>query len=337
MNLNISTQINFLRSEDPKCVPALLPYLKMYGNRCMSHSTLQPGLHHALLEPAGYVSWLEINPLHMEKHAVILSEPVSSAELMLIKKIAAHLGQITLVQIGEDLARTLFNEGYSVYQIGVESELDIQNYSLDGKYKSSLRQWRNKALRSGLTVEEAPLSCADRQEVEGLCQDWLKNRGGKELSFLTRPLPAGDEEGVRFFWVRREDELLGFTGFDPIYSNCDIIGYYHNFDRLSSSAVNGTSAFTLLQAMDKFRNEGRKVLNLGLSPLLDIEKGYSMTGALQRLTHLFYAYGEKVYPFKGNAGHKSKFRGNKKKVFVASNAMWFKTMIAAATACGLEL
>ncbi|WP_163349748.1 DUF2156 domain-containing protein [Desulfovibrio sp. JC010] len=339
MNLNRTAQFRFLLSDDPLAAPALLPYLKIYGNRCMSYSTTQPGLKHALLESVGYISWLEINPLFMGKHAVILSEPVAPPELQvsLIKRLERHLGKLTLVQIGEPLAAKLHEQGYSVYQIGVESELDIQSFNLDGKHKNSLRRWRNKALNSGVVVEESLLSETNCREVEEICHDWLKGKGGKELSFLTRPMPKTDEDGVRFFWARQGDELLGFSGFDPMYDNGRTIGYYHNFDRICSGAVNGTSPFTLLQAMDKFRSEGKKTLSLGLSPLYGMDSGYNLVGPLQKIAQLFYEYGEKIYPFKGNAGHKAKFCGRKKKVYVASNAGWFRTMVAAATACGLEV
>ena len=339
MNLNRSTQAHFLRSNNPDCIPALLPYTKMYGSNCMAYSTMQPGLQHALLKHVGYISWIEINPLHMGKNAVVLSEPVAkqSDRLTLIRILEQHVDKLTLVQIGEELAKALFTQGYSVYQIGVESELDIQNFNLEGKHKAALRRWRNKACKSGITIEEGPLSAAKSREVAELCHNWLQRRGGRELSFLTRPLPKKDEEDVRFFWARREGRLLGFTGFDPIYSCGKIVGYYHNFDRICSEAVNGTSAFTLLQAIKIFQSEGKEILSLGLSPLSGMEKGYDLAGPLQILSQLFYKYGEKIYPFKGNAGHKSKFCGKKKKVYVASNAGWFKTMIAAATACGLEV
>ena len=40
-----------------------------------------------------------------------------------------HSGKLALVQISPQLAETLFNKGYAVYQIGVETELNIQSYS----------------------------------------------------------------------------------------------------------------------------------------------------------------------------------------------------------------
>ncbi|WP_415719745.1 phosphatidylglycerol lysyltransferase domain-containing protein [Maridesulfovibrio sp.] len=339
MNLNVTTQLHFLNSGDHECIPTLLPYLKQLGNRCMSYSTMQPGLNHAILDNFGYISWLDISPLNIGKHAVVLSEPVAAPhnQLELITKLEEHCGKLTLVQIGPQLAETLFQEGYAVYQIGVETELDILNYSLEGKNKADLRRWRNKAFKSGVTVEEKLLSSTDWDEVENVSHDWLQGRGGKELSFLTRPLPKNDEEGVRFFWARQNGRLIGFSGFDPIHSNGKIIGYYHNFDRISSNAVNGTSPFILLEAMEKFRAEGIKILNLGLSPLSGMEKGYNLSGPLLKLAHSFYRYGEKVYPFKGNSRHKAKFCGKKERVYVASNAGWFKTMVSAAIACGLEV
>jgi len=68
-----------------------------------------------------------------------------------------------------------------------------------------------------------------------------------------------------------------------------------------------------------------------------MEKDYNLTGPLQKLANFFYEHGEKVYPLKGSSRHKSKLFGRKEQIYVASNAGWFKTMISAAIACGLEV
>jgi len=79
------------------------------------------------------------------------------------------------------------------------------------------------------------------------------------------------------------------------------------------------------------------LLNLGLSQLSKMDGGYSLSGPLLRLAQPFYEHKEKLYPLKGNYRHKSKFCGTGRKVYVASNAGWFRTIIATATACGLEV
>ncbi|MBI9110809.1 DUF2156 domain-containing protein [Maridesulfovibrio ferrireducens] len=306
----------------------------------MSYSTLQPGMNYAIWESIGYVAWVNIRTIFSPtSHAILLSNPIAhpSVQSILIDSLQKSFEKLTLIQIDEALAETLYRQGYKIYQLGIESEFNIQSFSLEGRKKASLRHWRNKALKAGVEIEEKKLSEMNKIEVNTLCQEWLKRRGGKELSFLTRPMPDKDEIDGRFFWARQKNRLTGFAGFDPIYSKGNITGYYHNFDRICADAVNGTSVMTVLEAVVKFREEDKKILSLGLSPLAEIKTGYNLTNPLKIIAETIFKYGEPLYPFKGNAQHKAKYSGETKKTFVASNAKWYDTMIAAASACGLEL
>ncbi|WP_320171008.1 phosphatidylglycerol lysyltransferase domain-containing protein [Maridesulfovibrio sp.] len=339
MNLNNALNIQTLNDRAEGNLRLLFHYLQRYGNRCASYSVLQPGMSYSLWEGVGFAAWLNAKNLISGDHAVVLSNPVVSAQLqqLFVERLAGHLGKTTLVQIDENLARQLYLSGFRVYQLGVETELDIGAFNLEGGEKASLRQWKNKCLRAGITVEEKKLSEVDPREVSGLCASWLQNKGGRELSFLTRPMPGKDEKGVRFFWARSGERLVGLAGFDPIYSAGRVIGYYHNFDRVEDGALNGISPYIVLCALEKFKAEGIGTLSLGLSPLVEMSCGFNLSGALKKISEFFFRFGESIYPFKGNARHKSKFCGNRKKVYVASNAGWFDTMVAAATACGLEV
>ncbi|WP_432738208.1 phosphatidylglycerol lysyltransferase domain-containing protein [Maridesulfovibrio sp. FT414] len=287
----------------------------------------------------GYCAWINARNIVSNDHAVILSNPVTSEHLqpIFIEKLASLLGKITLVQIDHSLATQLYRMGFKVYQLGIETELELASFNLSGKNRSSLRQWKNKALRSGITVEEKKLSEIPQEEISLVSDCWIQRKGGREMSFLTRPLPDRDEDGVRFFWARMDGQLIGLAGFDPIYEHGRPVGYYHNFDRLKKEAVNGTSPYILLSAIEKFRSEKIERVSLGLSPLAGMNSEFNLSGILKKISELFYRYGEPVYPFKGNDRHKSKFGGNRKKTYVASNAGWFDTMIAAAIACGLEI
>ncbi|WP_291328333.1 DUF2156 domain-containing protein [Desulfovibrio sp. UCD-KL4C] len=306
----------------------------------MSYSTLQRGMNYAICDSIGYIAWVNIKNLFSPtNHAVILTNPVAPPSLqgLFVDSLQKIFKKMTLIQIDEQLAETLYGFGYKIYQLGIESELDIKSFSLEGRSKASLRRWRNKSLKAGVEIEEQKLSAINKKEINDLCQDWLQHKGGKELSFLTRPLPDKDEIDGRFFWARQHGKLIGVAGFDPIYSEGDIIGYYHNFDRISSDAVNGTSAMTVLAAVEKFRRENKNILSLGLSPLAGLQTGYDLNKPLEKISKFIFKHGEKLYPFKGNAQHKAKYSGKTKRVFVASSARWYDTMIAAASACGLQI
>ncbi len=329
--------ISYLKNGVEENRDQLMQLLKKYGQSCMAYSTLQPGLKYCLIPDRGYAAWIDCRLFPGARaHRVILSNPIGpeAVQLEIISKLTADRERITLVMIDRNLADKLYAEGFKVYRLGVKTEIDIPGYDLRGRKKSQLRQWCNKASREGTIVFEEKLSRISPDELESLCRQWLSGKGGYEMSFLTRPLPDRDEEGVRFFWARKKGRLVGMAGFDPMFRDAEAVGYYHNFDRLAPEASTGTSAYLVLSAMEVFRSEGAQKLSLGLSPLLDIKSEYNLTGPLKFIAESIFKYGEKLYPFKGNIQHKSKYRGVRKPVYVASNGNWIETMLAAGTACG---
>lgn len=318
----------------------LFPVIRKYGDHCMAYSTLQENLHYTVMPERGYAAWIDCKIIPgISPHKVILSNPVAEPDVQeeIIHRMTSNGERITLVMINKDLADRLYRRNFKIYGLGIETVIDIPEYDLKGKSKAQLRQWCNKSRREGTVVVEQELSQIPADVRQGICNEWLKEKGGSELSFLTRPIPDHEEKDVRFFWAYKDGEIIGLTGFDPMYRDGEVIGYYHNFDRLKDIAPNGTSAFLLLSALEIFKAEGMEKMSLGLSPLQNLKSEYNMKGFLKFLAEMISKYGESLYPFRGNMQHKSKYRGTPEPVYVASNGMWIETMLAAGTACGLSL
>jgi len=212
--------------------------------------------------------------------------------------------------------------GYQVNLFGIENEIPLADFSLQGKVRAKLRQWRNKCLREGVSIKEACISrCENLEEVKALSNAWLKNKGGDGLSFLVRPFRLKKEKDVRYFWAYQNEKLIGFALFDPIYRDNKIIGYYHNIDRIAEGAPHGTSATILLQAIEIFKQENREKVSLGMSPMY-VPNGLKNEFNYHPFTRKAFRYAfEKLnflYSFKGNLTHKKKFAGLQEPIYISS-------------------
>lgn len=310
----------------------LLSMIRQHGSHCMAYSALQDNLEYEHVEGVGFIAYYSFKHFFWSRKGVkiVIAEPISkpSEYHHLVTYFIDKYTDVIFIQSSDALAKVLNDLDYEVNQFGIETEISIQNFDLKGKHRSKLRQWRNKCQREKVEVKESPFD-KDEQTlaaVETLSKEWIKRKGGHEFSLLTRPLNYNAEPDVRYFQAFKENQLIAFSVFDPIYAEGKVIGYYHNIDRIAHSAPHGTGVYILLQAMEQFRVEGKKVLSLGMSPLYNIKRTeYNYNNFLHDALWFAYRRLEFLYPFQGNAIHKKKYHGSTKRVFFTStkgNNLW---------------
>ena len=223
------------------------------------------------------------------------------------------------IQVTRDVAEVLDAFGFEVNQLGIETEIELNDFSTKGAARSKLRQWQNKCRREGVAVEERDIAEVDLTEVKKISNRWVERKGGHEFSMLTRPLVYEHEQDVRYFWAKQDGKTIAMSIFDPIYEKQKIVGYYHNFDRIVQESPNGTGSHCVLEAISKFKNEGAQFISLGMSPLSRIDDDMNHNALLTWCAKILYAHGNFIYPFKGNESHKDKYNGSKKKIYFSSS------------------
>lgn len=300
-------------------------YLKQYGQCCVAYSGLQSGLEYYVKEEVGYIAYLSFQHwlFAWKGRKIVLANPVCADNdlLMLTQCFLNDYEHVIFLQTDEKMAVVLNKLGYELNEFGIETELPMPNFSLAGKHRSKLRQWRNKCEKSAVTVTEGKRSTVNQQEVNTLSKQWIKRKGGHEYTFLTRPFYLVDEPDVRYFEAHRDGVLIGFAVFDPIYKNGKVIAYYHNVDRISANAPHGTGVYIILQAMQLIQQEDKGVdyISLGMSPLYKVhDKKYRHNKWTSDALWFAFHKLNFLYPFKGNASHKKKFHGRQKKVYICS-------------------
>jgi len=301
-------------------------FLRQYGLGSMAFSSLQPELKYFIHKDYGYMAFLYLKDLIWAPKGfnVILGDPICSPDNF-DKLLDCYLEKVgkestAFVHLSESIAKKLSDRGVLVNQMGIEHLIDLPNFDvkLPGSKFSHLRRWRNKARKDGVVVKELPFESINPEQFQNVNSNWLSRKGGSEYIGLTRPLRIEDKQDVRYFWAFKDERLIGFAFFDPMYRDGKIYGYIHNIARLDHGCPNGTNDLIILTAIEKMKEEGLEVLSLGLSPLAGIEdETLPCNRLISRILKFMFKKCEWVYPFQGNFFHKEKYRSGRAQTYLA--------------------
>ncbi len=289
-----------------------LAYLKKYGNHCLSFSLLQQGMHYFDIPSIGFIAFGQ-----KWGKRFVLADPVCDAKdrETLLGEFINQGNDPVFVQISQDIADMIHTRfGYYSTQFGVEINVDLESWELKGKKKQVLRTSVNHARNAGILIEEG---CPD-DGCRQLNDEWLKTRKVKnrEIRFLIRPMDMDFQDGTRKFYAYLDGELIGFIFFDPLYFDNHIISYVPNISRFSNKFKPGIFYPLMIHAMDTFKDEGVKYLNLGLCPLVADDN--AMPGEsviLRKINRILYNHGNWIFSFKGLYFTKSRFGGTENRIF----------------------
>ncbi len=291
-----------------------MEYMQKYGSHCMSFSTLQPGMKFFDVPGKGFISYMQKWGSQM-----VLSDPIchENDREAVIGEFLSKYPSSGFIQVTEPVARLIHERfGFYATQFGIETVIDLGKWSLSGKKKQVLRTSLNQAKKKGVVIRENP----EETRHHELSKKWMSTRKikNREIGFLIRPMVMDHEENTRKFFAYQGDELIGFVFFDPIFKDGEIISYVPNISRFSHSFRQGIFYSLLTHAIETFKAEGLKEVNLGLSILvLDDEDEVHESRLLKNAERLIFKYGNFIYNFKGIAFTKSRFRGKTNKFYSA--------------------
>lgn len=314
--------------------------LEQYGGFALAYSVaFQPGLAH-FGDEAGFLSFRMVGGA-----AFVLADPLAPRERWgaLIDAFVAEKKDVTFWQTSHAMAELLAARGFSVNELGLESWIELQDYDFAGPGKRSFRTARNRLLRTGHSVVEAPLAVVGRASVEATSLSWRRTRTTRrrELSFLVRPAVMEDEPGVRkFFLLDRAGKVMAFAVFDPLYESGRVVGYLSATRRWRPEADQLSAMFLVRRAIETFQAEGVPRLYFGLMPFHRIEdKDFVkdwLTRRAFRFLHTNWFAQRLVYPTQTLARHKEAYGGPARQTYCAMNTRpSLPRLLKLARACGI--
>jgi len=306
----------------------LSPFLVKHGREALAYATLQSGLEY-FIDEHGYIAYTTVqHPVFSRKpKKIAFSDPVCAIEdyPKIIRNFLSVNPRAVFGCVSEACARACKDMNFKVNCIGYEAELPVQTYNTRGNWKEldMIKRARNEAKREGLTVREEDIEKVDRKALEAISHHWIggKKVNDREIWIYARRAVFEREEGVRkFIAYDRDNKIVGFAFYDPMYRDGKVFGYSANILRCDESRFGRLATAIHMEAIEKFKPDGAEVLNLNLSPFMKLAEGKFNDDFGSRIFFKLSAkYGNAIYNFQGLAFHKSKYRGNEKFLYFASN------------------
>lgn len=163
--------------------------------------------------------------------------------------------------------------GLVVLKIGAEAVVDIDVFSLAGKWGKSFRHLLSHLGREGwkLVVTEPPQTPAMLARLRAVSDEWLSLEGRRERGFT---LGTFDDDYIRDSTIvsleSAEGEVTAFVNLIP-----DGVDGELTFDlmRHRVGAPNGAMDFIILSLIEYGREHGYRRLSLGMVPFADVGSG----------------------------------------------------------------
>lgn len=306
----------------------LSPHLKHYGQGSLAYATLQQGMEY-FVHPKGYLAFTTaVHPVFARKgKRIVLGDPVCAAADTeeVIRDFVRLNPHCVFVVISEQCATLVRTMGFKVNTVGYEPVLPVQSYNTQGNWKELdlIKRARNEAKREGIVIREVDIETVSPDALEELSRRWLdgKTVNDREIwVYARRPVYQPEPDVRKFAAFDKNGGLIGYAFYDPIYRDGRIIGYSANTVRCDEKKYGRLATAVHMAAMDVFRGEGVEEFNLLMCPFDKVEQGkYCDDWGTKFFFKTSVRYGNEIYNFKGLSFHKSKYRGQDKFVYFASN------------------
>lgn len=287
-------------------------YLKRFGVHAQAFTGMQDGMEYFDVPGVGYAA-----------HAgcwgarFVLGDPVADPAdfpRILDAIVTEHPGAVFFEVTAPVAAHLRSRHGFHGTHFGHHARVALADWSLAGDAKKSIRMAVNRAKARGITFREAPLD----PHTDSVSARWLATRQlSRELRFIVRPRAQRYQEGVRRFYAFEDGAPVGFVFFDPIYEAGRVIAYIPNVSRASPEFRHGLWYALMVHAIEVFRAEGVRYVELGHMPLsLDPVREPGESVPLRRTFEAFRRHGRFVYDFGKLEFTKRRFRGQLVKTYL---------------------
>lgn len=242
---------------------------------------------------------------------IVMGEPIGREENLdaglkyFVEKCEISSLKPIFYEVGRKFTINLHDYGYDFMKFGENAFLDLEEFSLAGRKKSSLRNILNRFEKDGYKFEliDSPYDDKLLDRLEVISEKWLKGRDEKGFSmgFFDRFYISKSKLALVY---DDKDELSAFISimpnFDERILTIDLMRYDTDLN------VNSMMDYLFLNLFIYGQNEGYKYFNLGMAPLSNV--GINKSAYLpEKIASLIFKHADFLYPFKGLRNYKSKY------------------------------
>jgi lysylphosphatidylglycerol synthetase-like protein (DUF2156 family) len=294
---------------------------RKHGDFSLAYSTaVQKNLSH-FGDDKGYIAYAT-----KMGHMFALGDPVADKadRARYVSDFVAAAERPCFVQIGRQTAETLSGLGYRINQMGVDTHLVLDKHSFAGKKNETVRYSERWLLKNGYRIVECDGSLARLDQIKAVSEEWRAARivRRREMCFLNRPFKAELSPHMRRFLILDvQGETIAVLDFDPIFDEGHVTGYTSTFKRKKTGTTPHAEIGLTKFATDRFREEGKSLVTLGLSPLAAITTSGFAESKFWR-GRFEYAYkspavNKRIFNLQGQAAFKRRFHGVEQPTYIA--------------------
>jgi len=217
-----------------------------------------------------------------------------------------HGGQTIFYEVGTHMLPVYLDMGLTLYKLGEQASVPLDNFSLEGSERKSLRYTYRHLNKEGSSFEVYPANRISEilPELRCISDIWIKEKNAREKGFS---LGFFDENYLLNFpvaIVRQEEEIVAFanlwTGANKEELSIDLMRY-------SSKAPRSIMDYLFINLMLWGKEQGYQSFNLGMAPLSGLENR-SFAPLWNRIGSIIFSKGEHFYNFEGLREYKQKYK-----------------------------
>ncbi len=197
--------------------------------------------------------------------------------------------------------------GFMSQKIGEEAIVDTDHFVKSVSKNKYFRNINNKFIKQKFTFEvlTPPHNDAIVNRLQEISNDWLKKPGRTERSFMMGYFTKAYIQQCNILVIRDEASTIQafinqIHSFDKDEANFDML-------RHSSSSPGNSNDFILMNFIDFAHKQGFKRVNLGLCPLVGLDKKEENRSLIDNGLGFLYANGDRFYSFSGLYKFKQKY------------------------------
>jgi phosphatidylglycerol lysyltransferase len=223
-----------------------------------------------------------------------------------LKEIAdRHGGWPVFYEVGSAHLPIYLELGLSLFKIGEEARVPLENFSLEGSDRRGMRRAVGMVERKGGAFEIVPPHEVQAllPELKRVSDAWLMSKHTREKGFS---LGFFDETYLSRFpiaLVRHEGRVVAFANvwLAPARDEISV-----DLMRHEREAPHGVMEFLFIHLMLWGKEQGYRWFNMGMAPLSGFQRR-ALAPLWSRVGALLYRHGEHFYNFQGLRQYKGKF------------------------------
>jgi phosphatidylglycerol lysyltransferase len=216
-----------------------------------------------------------------------------------------HGGRPVFYQVDGTKLPYYLNLGLQALKLGEEARIPLQDFSLEGSRRATLRQTWHRAQREGASFEvlDPAATRAALADLERVSSAWLNRKGTAEKCFSVGYFAPDYLTRLPCAIVRRSGQVVAFANLWPsaVHEELSV-----DLMRYADSAPSGIMDYLFVESMLWGRTQGYRWFNLGMAPLSGLEQ-HALAPAWHRVGSFVFRHGEHFYNFEGLREYKQKF------------------------------